>query len=524
MQPILAREVAGGYEIIAGERRWRAAQRAPVSDIPAVVREVTDAEALLLNALENKDREDLSAAEEAVLVRRMVGALHGDRDEAARRLGFSRKVLDARLLLLNATDAVREALAARKIKIGHAELLATLPADKQGKGLESVMAKSMSIEELRRNVDLYALNLKAAIFDTTGCRECHHNTSLQASLFEQHIGDGRCTNRVCFEDKRFTVLLARKAELLETYPVLFSDQDKDPASYTLLVKHGGHGVGSDQYSACLSCANYGALMSTAAGQEGQVTKDVCFDTSCHRTKVAAYQASLRPSDPVTPEETQAEPATSVSKGSAKKSTTKSSAAAKAVPKRIEDLIHRFWRDTAATAVLDDAQVVLAYAVYALTQLAGSEGRDKALRAAGFKTADFRLDLGAKAIEMLLKADKEKLLALQTALAVGFVRDKLENGHGKSTPMLVDVAKRTLKHCGTALDQHFVLNEEFLSSHTKSGIESLMGEAGFDTWYNTEQKSDKAFTKLLAEKHGTIVKAILASKFDFAGFVPKAAKV
>jgi len=523
IQPIAVRPDPGQdghYRIIAGERRWLAARKAALVAIPAVVRDVSDREALLINALENKDRENLSAAEEAVLVRRMVDAMEGDRDEAARQLGFSRKIVDARLLLLNATPEVREALAARRIKIGHAELLAVLPQDKQGKGLASVIEKSMTVEELRRHVDLYALNLKSAIFDTTGCRECSSNTSLQSSLFEVHVGEGRCTNRECFEEKRTAAVQLRLAELKQSYPVVWSDQDKDPATYTLLCKQGQYGVGNDQFQACLGCANYGVLMSTAPGQEGQVTKDMCFDLDCHRTKVKEYQESLRPSETSTPS-TGATPPASSARTTGK---PKSKAKAKAVPRRIEDLVHRFWRDTASQIILERQDLIDAFAVYALTQLAGSDGRDKPLRAAGLKSADFRADMAAKALEQLFQLAPEKRSELRASLTAGYLRDHLENGYGKEIPLIVDVARRTLKHAETALDAHFQISREFIGAHTKSGIESLMHEAGFDKWYNANHKDDKAFGKLMTEKHDAIVKTILSSGFDFKGFVPKSARV
>jgi len=527
LQPIVVRpepERDGHYLIIAGERRYRAALLVGLGEIPAVVRDVSEKVALLLNGIENKERENLSAAEEAVLVRRFVDACDGDRDEAARCLGFSRKVVDARLLLLHATPAVRDALAARRIKIGHAELLATLPADKQDKGLESVLAKSMPVEELRRHVDLYALSLKAAIFDTAGCNDCPHNTSLQASLFSEHVGDGRCTNRSCYEDKRAVALKAMKDELLETYPVVWTDLEKEAATYTLVVKNGPRGVGTDQYQACLGCASYGVLMSTRPGEEGRVTPGTCFDVDCNRKKVSDYQASIKTTDAGND---MSLATTSGDNRTAARGTTKATkkhkARAKSVPKRIEHMIHRFWRDTAALAVADHPRVALCYAVYALAHLAGGEGRDKVLRAAGLKSSDFRSDQAPKAVEALLGLDDTVLQTLLNGIAQGYVRDTVENGYGKDMPVLVDVARRTLKHCATPLGEHFVLSKEYLSAHTISGIESLMGECGFDKWYAAREKDDKAFQRLMNGKHDKIVKTILASGFDFKGFVPKSAQ-
>ena len=103
IQPILIRPVGDWYEIVAGERRWRAAMKARGEDyeIPVLVKKLSDEEADELALIENVSRANMSPAEEAVAAAKILGRCDGNRDEAAKRLGWSRTTLDKRLALMN---------------------------------------------------------------------------------------------------------------------------------------------------------------------------------------------------------------------------------------------------------------------------------------------------------------------------------------------------------------------------------------------------------------------------------------
>ncbi len=517
-------EKDGFYALLAGERRWRAAIMAGLGTIPAMVRKVNDKEAFTINGVENTLRESLSPAEEAVQVRRMVDLCGGDRDEAAKQLGFSRRVVDARLLLLNATPKVREALASRQIKVGHAELLSCLPADKQDLNLARILETNVSVEDFRTRFSAYAHNLSAAIFDTTGCRGCGHNTAQQASLFETHIGEGRCTDHQCFEGKRQAKILGLKAEHSKTFNNVQLDSEKDESSYTLLLKAGPHGVGREQFQACLSCGQFGALMSTRPGEEGRIQTDVCFDVQCNRDKAAAYNASLKQETQNTPVENSDSPArTTEAKATARDKGAKRTSTVASTPKQVETIVHRFYRDTAALAVQENPRMGFVYAAYALLNDVTTEARE-ILKKYNLSTKVFGHGNLHKGIEALAAMENDKLKELVVEAAALMVKEKMENGYGKDTPDIVSAAKITLTICKTDLAMHFRVDREFIESHTKSGIEGLMVECGFDKWLNETKKDEKAFRKLMSMKNAEIVKEILSSGFDFAGFVPRSVKI
>ncbi len=133
LQPCVVRpRMAGGFELIAGERRWRAAQRAGLERIPVVVRDVDDRGALAMALIENVQREDLNPIEEARGLQRLREEFELTQEEVAAVVGKSRPAVANLLRLLNLPDAVGEMLAAGGLEMGHARALLGLPAGRPG--------------------------------------------------------------------------------------------------------------------------------------------------------------------------------------------------------------------------------------------------------------------------------------------------------------------------------------------------------------------------------------------------------
>jgi ParB/RepB/Spo0J family partition protein len=214
LQPILLRPKGEVYAIVAGERRYRAGLEAygPDGEVPVIIREMTDQEALDAAIAENDDRDDPSETEQADAAVRYLAACQNDRTEAARRLGWSRSKLDRRLALAELSDAVKLALDERRIKVGHAELLAAVPGDKQDKALETILAAELDVGKTRELLMRVTQNLAAACFDKTECTTCPFNSASQRTLFETHVDSGHCTNPGCFELKTQTAEAIRFEE------------------------------------------------------------------------------------------------------------------------------------------------------------------------------------------------------------------------------------------------------------------------------------------------------------------------
>lgn len=153
MQPILVRPVSGGrYEIIAGERRWRAAQLAALAEVPALIREVPDEAALAMSLIENIQRENLNPLEEAQGIQRLIKEFGMTHQAASQALGSSRSTVSNLLRLLNLPAPVQELLMQGKIDMGHSRALLSLPAAKQIETANLVAYKQLSVRETERLV------------------------------------------------------------------------------------------------------------------------------------------------------------------------------------------------------------------------------------------------------------------------------------------------------------------------------------------------------------------------------------
>lgn len=148
LQPVVVRAVAEGYELIAGERRWRCARLAGLKEIPAVVREVTDQARLELALVENVQRRDLDALEKAQGYRRLMDALGLTQEQVAKKVGLKRATIANHLRLLDLPKDVQTALAQGLVTMGHARALLGLPGAPEQLGLlERIVREELSVRQ-----------------------------------------------------------------------------------------------------------------------------------------------------------------------------------------------------------------------------------------------------------------------------------------------------------------------------------------------------------------------------------------
>lgn len=153
VQPIVARPLSdGGYEIIAGERRWRAAQLAGLSEIPAVVRDVPDEAALAIALIENIQRENLNPIEEASGIKRLLDEFGLTHEQAASGVGRSRSAVTNLLRLLTLGTRARELLEKGELEMGHARALLTLSGQDQEAVAVEIVAKRLSVRQAEERV------------------------------------------------------------------------------------------------------------------------------------------------------------------------------------------------------------------------------------------------------------------------------------------------------------------------------------------------------------------------------------
>lgn len=154
MQPILVRPITvDQYEIIAGERRWRAAQLAGLSQVPALIRKVADESALAMSLIENIQRENLNPLEEAMGIQRLINEFGMTHESAGEALGNSRSTISNLLRLLNLSAPVQDMMMAGKIEMGHGRALLSLSSAEQIKVANVIVQKQLSVRETEKIVN-----------------------------------------------------------------------------------------------------------------------------------------------------------------------------------------------------------------------------------------------------------------------------------------------------------------------------------------------------------------------------------
>jgi ParB family transcriptional regulator, chromosome partitioning protein len=153
VQPVIVRAIGvDQYELIAGERRWRAAQMAGLRDIPVVLRDVSDQATIAMALIENIQREDLHPLEESLALKRLIEEFDLTHQQAADAVGRSRVAVSNLLRLLELSPEVRKLLESRKLEMGHARALLALGAEQQGQLAREAVAKQYSVREIEAAV------------------------------------------------------------------------------------------------------------------------------------------------------------------------------------------------------------------------------------------------------------------------------------------------------------------------------------------------------------------------------------
>ena len=153
IQPLIVRDVGGGYELIAGERRWRAAKRAGITEVPVIVKKASDTEVLELSLIENIQREDLSCLEEAEAYKRLTEEFTLTQEEVAKRVGKDRSTITNYLRLLKLPLEIRDGLSRDVVTMGHARAFLSLETPvKQREAYRQVLKRGLSVRQTEKMV------------------------------------------------------------------------------------------------------------------------------------------------------------------------------------------------------------------------------------------------------------------------------------------------------------------------------------------------------------------------------------
>lgn len=503
----------GVWEIIAGERRWRAARKVfgENYDMPVVFSEATDAEVRALGIIENHYRDNPSDIEQARGAAELLQFNRDEKEETAKQLGWGVDTLERRLLLLNCASEVQEALIERRIKLGHAELLAGLPKDRQVKVLAGVLEHRVPVEVLKKQLGQFAKRLADAIFDTAQCASCPHNSAQQAALFDETIGDGFCQHPTHFDELTMVALELRAMPLREQYQVVRIVRAVDAFVPLPVGPDGELGVGAEQYGDCKSCANFGCSLSAIPGSYGRLEESLCFDAQCHSTKVAERRRAER----AAARAAQADAAPEAGSGGTKKAPAKAAAtaapkrASNTTPPRVAQYRTERWRTWVARGLMADAPsshrvltaLITSSNLQSFTPLKFTEAVGKIAKPAKFGINGFK-----GALELAHAIDEAKLPTIVQAVAAcaayGVNQGDLEV---------------LLNYLEVDEARHFKLGAEYLELLTVSELESLADELTL-----RKAMGDAAFKKARAGTKAKFIEALLnIDGFAYSGAVPKA---
>ena len=210
LQPIIVREQVdrdNKYDLVCGERRYRASILAELETIPALIRELTDNEVLEIQVLENLQREDVSPMDEAKAFKTLLGK--EDLEWLASKINKSKKYVLNRIKLLDLAEEIQEDLTSGKLPLGHAVVLVRLPKEEQLK-LYGYAVNGESLSTFKSRVSRNYLGFDKAVFDINdetllpkvgSCQNCAKRTINNQLLFEDVTSEDRCTDEICFNAK-----------------------------------------------------------------------------------------------------------------------------------------------------------------------------------------------------------------------------------------------------------------------------------------------------------------------------------
>lgn len=531
-QPITVRPVEGDpdydYEVVAGNTRWSGTIDAGLATVPAIIRSMTDEEAIKFAIIENVQRRDLTPIEEAHAAKDLLAQNGNDQIEVMRILGWSQTKLNSRVLLTHACAEVEDALLQGQIKIGHAELLCPLEPAAQAVILGKIIGAGMSVVDAKNRLMALTRSIDKATFDTSGCSGCAHNSSTFADMFDDSVGKGQCQNLTCWTEKVSSHMEARISAAKEEYALVYRSDQLPAGGYTVIATDGNQGVGTEQAGACRSCESYGAVVNAQNGKEGITTGRHCFNLECHKGKVKEYQnlvmlatqGNAQPTQPTDSDD--ASTAGSPKQAKAGKSAKPKAASPRDLRKALKRIRHETNVKLAQREVRQNKNYAYAQAIFTLLKhLAGGVGSDKIeeiTRGFGIESRPFGEKEGAVWTAKLAKQPTELLTDLIVRLGVLNLERTVTND-AYDTCEGATLSRSVVEQEALAYEDAFLVDQAYLDALTKEELLEDCNLSGFAASYD-EKHGEGSFKKLANGKVKDLAKAMLAlDGFDWKGYLP-----
>lgn len=514
LQPILVRpseDNQGMFEVVAGFRRWTAAQALSLPIIPCNIRLLDDKQAYEAHLAENLDRSDLDIVSEAKAAQKFVSLYSGDHSEAATRLGWSEKKVNDRLQLLRCSENVLTALSEEKIGITHAVILSSFSEKLQDGTLTKIISEKWSVEHLKERAGKAKKFLHTAKFDTTACDSCANNTVHQNDLFATEINSkAQCAKLECWKGKTDHWLTVQRAKAEEKYGKVLLWVESGETDRNTVTKSV---VGEEQFeSGCSTCESRSVIMDDRYGKEGNLIESQCIDKICFTKCQKAHKNNIE--TPLTQDVSNKNTDTSLS-DKAKTSKTKNKATIeqktpKSVGLREESLL----RKATFNHLPDDPKLFHSIVLSLLSELTG------------FKTDIIKQ--GTSFNDKVKSSYVNDIQEINEAIKASLIHymdvkvDECTYDSKSPTKTLISVLS-TLDNRKEIATAAWNADKETLSNYTISGISQLCKESGFIQAFDTDEANIKAnvnFDKISSKAKGKFIEAVIAYKsFDWSGFAP-----
>jgi PRTRC genetic system ParB family protein len=544
LQPVVARRLDdNSLELLAGYGRRDNAIALEWASIPCNVVLANDDEALAIMLDENKAREDLNPADEAVSAALYVSRYDGDYKLAAEHLGWPVSLIRQRITLRQCVDEVLESLRKNLIDVGHAVILSQLTDEKQRQKLPEIVEKRISVKDLKEWSKSLQIPLSYAKFDKTECETCPHNSTIQSDLFSNSMGAGQCSKSECFQAKQKGWGQSRKAELEEEFGTVLTMVEKPEKDRTTVSIDT---VGDTQFSACRQCSKNVAVMDTRLSTIGTVFENQCIDLKCNAERVAEHKGepmadqNLIATDAAAPapakKASQAKSETKTTGKATTKGKEKTGTVAHSTPKVLNAYadLHRTSASKAIAANLATDSLIRAVAVHGVARLLSVSLGKEVLESLQVSEA-VKKALGQVGDDTVIKAlclcSVKELSEAQIRLTLL----ALEGGkytHDAGEKYAYKFHKQVNEH---AADQYtdaykanliaaWVPSKETLGIYTKAALEAVLTKPGIDgavfSEVYTAAKGEKAFAKLMSMKTDDRIDAICKfTEFSWDTYAP-----
>ncbi|WP_199438522.1 ParB/RepB/Spo0J family partition protein [Vibrio owensii] len=506
--------IKGDFELLAGYGRFEIANILGIEDIPVMIHTQCDrTQAKIIMSAENMQREDLHPIDAANAAASMLAELGGDMEALESATNWNQTRLKRYFQLLRCTEKVQSLIDNKQesgftLTLGHANELSALPNEMQDKIVDSILAKKMSVKDLRSFIKTsLERNIDEAIFDKADCNGCKYNKVSQTDLFFENTNTGAmCTNVHCFKEKTQAHLDSRLEALKVDHGnvIFMSTASNNVTPVSALV------VGKKKYTNdCLSCTKFTAILVDEGTEIDTVRESYCMDIACAKIKDTQRKTSTTKNIAEKEAEDALEADKKPRKKAATKTQTKTGEATTTEKEKPEE-------ETKVTSgVVNDARDFLqaefapkltqhptfnfALMLYSLQKLRGEHG------------------LNHETIIQSMTETPEKLSEMVHE-EIAFIINQTKGDNAFNGQALAILAGNTMPEAVKEAKRAWKPTKANLESMRLAVIKQLLEKSGFKKSF-IERFDDKAYEKLVGMKKADQIKVILDIEFDWTDFCP-----